>query len=125
VLEEIGAGDTNRLLVLNKADLLEPAERSRLAQRHRGTVVISAQTGEGIDELRRRIELSFSAGLEPIELLVPYRQGGVISRLHELAGDLEREDTAEGVRVRARVPAAVAEQLRRFDLNGRLDEDDE
>jgi GTPase len=123
VLEEIGAGETNRLLVLNKADLIEPAERDRLAQRHRGAVVISAQTGEGIDELRRRIELSFSAGLEPVELLVPYQEGGVISRLHELAGDLEREDTADGVRVRARVPAAVAEQLRQFDLNGRLPED--
>jgi GTP-binding protein HflX len=119
VLEEIGAGETNRLLVLNKADLLDPAERRRLAQQHRGSVLISAQTGEGLDDLRRRIELSFSSGLQPVELLVPYEQGGVISRLHELARDLEREDTAEGVRVRARLPTAVAEQLRRFDLNGR------
>jgi GTP-binding protein HflX len=124
VLEEIGAGETTRLLVLNKADLLDAGERRRLAQRHRGAVLISAQSGEGLDELRRRIEGSFSSGLERVELLVPYEQGGVMSRLHELAGDLERTDTADGVHVRARVPAAVADQLRRFDLNGRVPKGD-
>jgi hypothetical protein len=31
-----------------------------------------------------------------------------------VAGDLERTDTAEGVRVRARVPATVAERYARF-----------
>jgi GTP-binding protein HflX len=125
VLEEIGAGETNRLLVLNKADLIEPEEQRRLSQRHRGAVVISAETGEGLEELRRRIELSFSRGLEAVELLVPYEKGGVISRLHEIAGDLEREDTAAGVHVRARVPSAVADQLRGFELNGRVPEDEE
>jgi GTP-binding protein HflX len=125
VLEEIGAGDTNRILVLNKIDLIDSAERQRLATRHRGAVLISAETGEGLDDLRRRIELSFSANLEPVELLVPYEEGGVLSRLHDLAGDLEREDTAEGVRIRARVPAAAAERLRRFDANGRPAEDED
>jgi GTP-binding protein HflX len=61
----------------------------------------------------------FDRGLTAVELLVPYEQGAVISRLHELAGDLEREDTEHGVHLRARVPAAVAEHLRAFELNGR------
>ena len=62
---------------------------------------------------------------QAIELLVPYEQGALLSRLHEVAGDLEREDTAEGVRVRARVPAALAERLRPYDLNGRNPQDDD
>jgi GTPase len=123
VLEEIGAGETNRLVVLNKVDLIESAERQRLALRHRGAVPISAETGEGVEDLRRRIELSFSSALEPVELLVPYEHGAVLSRLHEQAGDLVREDTPEGVRIQARLPAAVAERLRRFDVNGRVPED--
>ena len=49
---------------------------------------------------------------------MPYERGAVLSELHDLAGDLEREDTAAGVRVKARVPAAVAERLRPYDLNG-------
>ena len=76
-------------------------------------------TGEGIDELRQRIERAFRAQLERVELLVPYDRGAVLSELHDVAGDLEREDTADGVLVRARVPAAVAERLRPYERNGR------
>ena len=95
-----------------------PDERGWSRARHRDAVLVSALAGEGLDELRRRIEQKFRAGLEAVELLVPYERGAVLSELHELAGDLEREDTATGVRVKARVPAAVAERLRPYDLNG-------
>ena len=50
---------------------------------------------------------------------MPYAEGGALSELHELAGELEREDTAEGVRVRARVPAASVARFERFSSNGR------
>ncbi len=56
--------------------------------------------------------------MQPIELLLPYTEGARLAELHELAGDLEREDTPEGVRVRARVPAPVAERFARFAVNG-------
>jgi GTPase len=119
VLEEIGAGAKQRLLVLNKIDQLDPDERRVVAARHRDAVLVSALAGDGLEELRRGIERAFRAGLEEIELLVPYERGAVLSELHDLAGDLEREDTAAGVVVRARVPSAVAERLRPYDLNGR------
>ena len=132
VLEEIGAGDTPRLLVLNKVDLLEEdrsgagtAAPSRTADRRRelsfrlpDAVQVSGETGLGLDDLRDAIEARFLATLKPMELLVPYREGGTLSELHDLAGELEREDTAEGVRVRARVPAAVAPRFERFSQNG-------
>ncbi len=47
-----------------------------------------------------------------MDLLVPYEEGGSLSELHDLAGELEREDTAEGVRVKARVPASAVAALR-------------
>jgi GTPase len=119
VLEEIGAGSTPRLIALNKVDLLGADARRELELRHHGAVLVSALAGEGLDELRQQIQLTFTGSLTPVELLVPYEQGGVLSRLHELAGDLERRDTASGVHVRARVPAAVAERLRPFELDGR------
>ena len=119
VLEEIGAGAKPRLLVLNKIDQLDPDERRSVAARHRDAVLVSALAEEGLEELRRRIEMAFRGGLEQIELLVPYERGAVLSELHDLAGDLEREDTPAGVVVRARVPSAVAERMRPYDLNGR------
>jgi GTP-binding protein HflX len=119
VLEEIGAGSAPRLIALNKVDLLDAQARRELELRHRGAVLVSALEGQGLDELKRRLQLMFSESLRTVELLVPYEEGGVLSRLHELAGDLERRDTAAGVQVRARVPATVAERLRPFELDGR------
>jgi GTP-binding protein HflX len=118
VLDEIGAGDTPRLLALNKVDLLDDQSRRELSFRLPEAVQVSGATGFGLDDLREAIEARFLATLKPMELLVPYREGGTLSELHELAGELEREDTAEGVRIRARVPAAAAPRFERFAENG-------
>ncbi len=45
---------------------------------------------------------------------MPYADGGSLAELHELAGDVSREDTPEGVRVRALVPARLAQRFERF-----------
>jgi GTPase len=118
VLEEIGAGDTPRLLALNKIDMVAPERRRELALRHREAVAVSAAEGEGLDELGGRIEAEFRRSLRPVELLFPYREGGQLAELHDVADGLEREETAEGVRVSARLPAAVAARYERFARNG-------
>jgi GTP-binding protein HflX len=117
-LEEIGAGERPRLLALNKVDLLDAERRRELSFRFPHAVQVSGETGEGLEGLRQAVEARFLARLTPMELLVPYEEGGSLSELHELAGELEREDTAEGVRVRARVPAAAAQRFERFALDG-------
>ena len=114
VLEEIGAGDQPRLLVLNKADALGPEEREAVQFRHPEGILVSALTGEGLPELSDRIVADFERTLIDVDLLVPFREGGVMSELHELAGDLDREDTAEGVRVAIRLPRPVAARFERF-----------
>ena len=76
VLEEIGAGEKPRLLVLNKADLLDEDERARGRARATPTRCWSRRsTGEGLDELRERIEAAFEETLAEVELLVPYARG--------------------------------------------------
>jgi GTP-binding protein HflX len=118
VLAEIGAGDRPRLLALNKVDLLDDDERTALSFRHPRATQVSAATGEGIAELADAIEGRFLSSLRPMDLLVPYGEGARLSELHDLAGEMEREDTAEGVHVRARVPAGVAARFERFAVNG-------
>jgi GTPase len=112
VLEEIGAGEKPRLLVLNKADLLSEDERHEVALVHPEAVLVSALSGVGLEELRERIEAAFAETLTEVELLIPYSQGGRLHELHEVAGELERTDRPDGVLVHARVPAA---ELHRFD----------
>jgi GTPase len=118
VLEEIGADDRPRLLVHNKLDLLDEDARRELLVAARDAIAVSAATGEGLDGLRDRIAAAFEEMLRPVELLLPYSEGATLSELHRLAGDLEREDRAEGVLVRARVPAALMHRFAEFAVNG-------
>ncbi len=118
VLVEIGAAERPRLLALNKVDLLDREHRRELSFRFPEAVQVSAETGEGLDQLREAVEARFLATLRPMELLLPYADGDKLSELHELAGDMEREETAEGVRVKARVPASAVQRFERFALNG-------
>jgi GTP-binding protein HflX len=119
VLDEIGAGEQARLRVLNKIDLLDPDELTRVRNANRDAVLVSAATGAGIDELRDRIEEEFLRSLRAVDLLLPYADGARLAELHDVAGDeLEREDTADGVRVSARLPVAVAARFERYAVNG-------
>ncbi|MGD0385179.1 MAG: GTPase HflX [Solirubrobacteraceae bacterium] len=114
VLDEIGAGERPRLLVLNKADLLDDLGRTRAVNGHRDALLVSAASGEGLDALCERIDELFVRSLVAVELLMPYAEGARLAELHELAGELDREDTPEGVRVRALLPAASVGRYERF-----------
>ena len=81
----------------------------------RDAVQVSAETGEGLDALREAVEARFLATLRPMELLVPYEEGGRLSELHDLAGEMEREETAggrEGARPRPRVGGGTLRAFR-------------
>jgi len=119
VLVEIGAEEAATVLVLNKTDVVEPERLEQLARRHPNAVLVSGVTGEGLDRLGQRIEDEFARTLHAVELLVPYDEGGRLAELHDLAGDLEREDTPEGVRVSARLPAGIIGRFDRFAVSGR------
>jgi GTP-binding protein HflX len=117
VLAEIGALEAPRVLVLGKADLIDEDRRAELANRHGDALLVCAQTGEGLPALVARIEQEFARTLRKMELLIPYREGGRLAELHELAGDLVREERADGVRVTALLRPAVAARYEPFALS--------
>jgi GTPase len=112
VLREIGATDLPVELVVNKIDAVDTLGRRRLANRYPDALQISALTGEGLDELRARIAERFGERFERVRLLLPYDEGGRLNELYALGAPIvEREDTAEGVLVVARLPRR---ELRRY-----------
>jgi GTP-binding protein HflX len=118
VLTEIGADEAPRVLVLNKADEIDADRRAELMLRHPDAILVSGLTGEGIEPLVERMVAEFDRRLTEVELLLPYDAGRPLAELHELAGDLKREDTPEGVRVSVRLPASVAARYSRYALSG-------
>jgi GTPase len=116
VLDEIGAAEMPRLLVLNKVDMCSEEGRRRLQNGNSHAVLVSARTGEGVLEVERAIGEHFAGRFERVALLVPFDQGGVLAELYALGSPLEREDTAEGVLIRAHLPHALAERYASFRL---------
>jgi GTP-binding protein HflX len=79
--------------------------RRRLGNRFPDALQISARTGEGLDELRRRVAERFAERFRSVRLLVPYEEGRVLTELYELGAPIEeRTDRSDGVLVVARLP---------------------
>jgi GTP-binding protein HflX len=115
VLAEIGAAELPVELVLNKIDAVDPLGRRRLANSFPEALQVSALTGEGLDELRARIADRFADRYEPVELLVPHEQGRILAQLYGLGAPIEeREDRADGVLLRARLPRSEQRRFARF-----------
>jgi GTP-binding protein HflX len=119
VLEEIGAGNTPRVVAFNKIDLLDEDARRDLLVGRRGAVGVSATTGEGVGALLDAIEDAFAKTLERVELLIPYGEGATLNELHEIAGQVDREDREDGVLVKARVPRSLTHRFSAWSVNGR------
>ena len=112
VLSEIpGALDVPELIVLNKVDLADAVTLAALRTRLPSAVAVSARTGEGIEELRARIEQMLPHPQVSIDVVVPYSRGDLVSRVHA-EGEIDTVDYVEtGTRVVARVGAALAAEI--------------
>jgi GTP-binding protein HflX len=119
VLDEIGAGAVPVELVLNKVDRLDAVSRRRVSNRFPEALLISAATGEGLEELRARIATRFADRFDEVRLLVPYDEGRVLSDLYALGAPIdERTDTDEGVLIRARLPHRDVRRFARYLVAG-------
>jgi GTP-binding protein HflX len=122
VLLEIGADEVPVELVLNKVDLLDPLSRRRVSHAFPRALQISAETGEGIEQLKERLAELFSDRFEDVRLLVPYEDGRELARLYGLGAPIaERRDTPEGVRVRARLPRSEIPRFAQYLVAGEVD----
>ncbi|GBC87353.1 GTPase HflX [bacterium HR12] len=114
VLAEIGAGRVPEILALNKIDLLAPGERDRLRERHPEAVLISAATGEGLEELLERAAERLPRYPVRVEVLIPHDRGDLLALLHREAEVLSERALPEGVLVRARVGERVHARIARY-----------
>ena len=97
---------------------MDEERRRELGFRHPEAVVLSALTGEGMDELRDRIGAAFEATLRPWTCSCPTPTAPCSPSCTTWPATSRREDTAEGVRVQVLLPATVAARYERFAVNG-------
>ncbi len=102
------------LLVVNKVDAASDLTLAKLRHGLPGAVFVSARTGEGIDALRRRMTELAAPTDTAVDVVIPYDRGDLVARLHAGGRVQQEEHNADGTRIRARVPVALAASLREF-----------
>jgi GTPase len=121
-LEGLGAAGKPRVVVLNKTDLLGPAQRRRLVaamsgRYPSGVVAVSATQGAGLDDLLAAIDDASRGDAVPVELLVPYGSESVLAALRRIGGIERTEYADEGTRAWGWAPRHAAPRFEPY-LNG-------
>src|SRR5215208_5906329 len=102
------------LLVVNKVDAASDLSLAKLRRALPGAVFVSAHTGDGIDELRQRMAELITPTDTVVDVTIPYNRGDLVNRVHADGRVDATEHTAEGTRIKARVPISLAAGLREF-----------
>ena len=121
VIADLDARRIPEIIVLNKADAADPFILERMRQREPNHVIVSARTGEGIDELKQKIADTIPRPSILVKLLVPYDHGEVISRLHSWDAEIKRtEFVSDGTFITALVREDIAAELSEYVISGEL-----
>ncbi|WP_299558726.1 GTPase HflX [uncultured Mycolicibacterium sp.] len=102
------------LLVVNKIDAADPVMLVQLRNALPDAVFVSARTGAGLDELRRRLTEAVPATETVVDVTIPYHRGDLVARLHADGRVDVTEHTEAGTRIKARVPIPLAATVREF-----------
>jgi GTP-binding protein HflX len=123
VLGELNALSKPRIEVLNKIDLLSAQEREGIASRREShatahpEVLVSANTGEGIDSLLEAIdEALFSDPLIEAELRVPQQEGAALAAIEAGMVIHNREYEGNLVHLTVAGPASLVGRFREYKL---------
>ncbi|MDR3657863.1 MAG: GTPase HflX [Mycobacterium sp.] len=102
------------LLVVNKIDAASDLALAKLRHALPGAVFVSARTGDGVEALRRRMGELAAPSDVAVDVMIPYHRGDLVARLHADGRVQHEEHGADGTRIKARVPVALAANLREF-----------
>ncbi len=106
VLEELGATEQKRIEVINKCDLApEPAAMFP------GALLVSAKTGEGLEELKRKIADVLQASCAPVTFLIPFSRYGLLGEIRPLGRVLRETHTGEGTELTLMIAAEDTDRL--------------
>jgi GTP-binding protein HflX len=94
VLDEIGAGDVEEMLAINKSDLA-PEVAENLVRAHPGAVAVSARTGAHLAELMDAAADRLRASDRVVELRVPFARGDVVAAAHREGEVLESSEDGD------------------------------
>ena len=112
VLEDIGAQDVPRLLLLNKIDRVDAPRVERLRAEYPEALLLSARQPEDVARLHERIRAFFERDMVEEELTIPYARQRLVAEIHESCRVLSEAHDERGTRLRLRARPEVLARLR-------------
>ena len=110
LLESLGADKIPMLNVLNKCDLLEGARPICTSD----CVMVSAKTGEGVDEMLEKISKMLAPTQIRMTVLIPYPEGGLLGEIRAFGKVFSEEFTPEGTLVDALVDMKLLPRAQKY-----------
>ena len=114
VLGEIGANETNSLLILNKIDRLTPFEKSTLQREFPDAVCVSAIDPASVSDLRSVCLAHFESLMVEETLLVPYAKGAAVAEMHKLMNVVNETHDETGTNVTIRCFPADLDRIKKI-----------
>lgn len=114
VLREIGAGEQPAVTVYNKADLLSKEDAAALRLREPQTVLFSARTGEGLEQLTERISQEAAMRDELVSVCLPYREGRLLALVREQGQIISEAYEPDGIDLVCKVSLRLKTMLERY-----------
>ena len=120
ILEDLNVADRPRLRVFNKVDRLTRSQREELQAAwespgvgEEAPVLVSATTGEGLEELLARIDEVLPVDpIVKLSLRMPMSEGRSLALIHALGRVLHSEVEDSHMNLEAEVPETVARRLK-------------
>lgn len=109
LIEQLGASKTPCILVFNKCDAY-----SGELPHGENIVCISAKTGEGTSELLSALSRLLENGKRTVELMLPYKEAGVLELLHREGAVLSSDYADNGIMVKAVIRPELWGRVRGF-----------
>ena len=107
VLRDLDSDSIPRIYVYNKSDLRDSIPRP-VSDGEENAVYISTRTGYGIEELLDKLFELLSHESQSIDVIIPYTDGEIISRIHSEGVNVSEEYEEAGTHISAVVPAPLA-----------------
>ena len=111
-LEDMEAGDTDRLLVYNKVDM-DQGLRPKLDDK---TIDISAYKDEDITRLLDEIKEILDQDKILVKLLIPYKDADLYAKLRDKYSELEADHLDEGIFLEANLTKKEYERLKEYEV---------